>query len=62
MKKEYDFSNGIRGKYTQKYAEGVNIIKLDEEVAKVFPTSESVNDALKMLIKIMSQTNMPKIA
>ena len=33
MLEEYDFSKGIRGKYTQAYNDGVNIIKLDNVMA-----------------------------
>jgi len=29
MLEEYDFSNGIRGKYAKAYKEGVNIAKKD---------------------------------
>lgn len=32
MKKEYDFSKGVRGKYAKAYHEGVNIVKIDEDV------------------------------
>ncbi len=53
MLKEYDFSKGIRGKYAKKYNEGSNIIVLDPEVAKEFPDSESVNEALKYLLYII---------
>lgn len=53
MKKEYGFTNGIRGKYAKRYQEGVNIAKLDEDVTKVFPDTRSVNDALRTLIKLM---------
>jgi Zn/Cd-binding protein ZinT len=53
MLEEYDFSNGIRGKYTQAYKEGVNIIKLDSDVMKFFPDAKSVNEALRTLIKLM---------
>lgn len=52
---DYDFSKGIRGKYAQKYREGVNIVKLDDDVASVFPDSKSVNDALRALAKIIKQ-------
>lgn len=51
MKDEYDFSNGVRGKYAKQYAEGTNVILLDPDVAKEFPTSESVNKALRTLIQ-----------
>ena len=55
MLDEYDFSKGIRGKYAQRYAEGSNIVIIDPDVAEVFPDSESVNEALRLLIKISKQ-------
>ena len=51
MKDDYDFSKGVRGKYAKKFAEGANVIILDPEIAKLFPTSESVNKALRKLIE-----------
>ena len=51
MKNEYDFSKGVRGKYAKQYAEGTNVILLDPDVAKAFPTSESVNKALRSLLR-----------
>jgi len=52
MLDEYDFSKGIRGKYAERYAAGNNIAILEPDVAEVFPDSESVNEALRMLIRI----------
>ncbi|AOY80590.1 hypothetical protein BJP36_12330 [Moorena producens JHB] len=51
---EYDFSKGIRGKYAQRYSEGSNIVKLDDDVAEMFPDQKSVNDALRALANIIS--------
>ena len=51
MKNEYDFSKGERGKYAEKYAEGTNVVLLEPDVAKEFPTSKSVNNALRTLLK-----------
>ena len=51
MKAEYDFSRGVRGKYTQRLAKGSNIVVLDPDVAEVFKTSKMVNDALRNLTK-----------
>lgn len=51
MRDEYDFSKGVRGKYADKYAEGTNVVLLEPDVAKAFPTSESVNKALRSLIQ-----------
>ncbi|AOW99279.1 hypothetical protein BJP34_07245 [Moorena producens PAL-8-15-08-1] len=50
---EYDFSKGIRGKYAQRYREGSNIVKLDDDVAEMFPDEKSVNDALRALANII---------
>ena len=52
MRKEYDFSRGVIGKYAARYAEGTNVVLLDADVAPVFPDSKSVNDALRSLVKI----------
>ena len=38
MKKEYDFSKGVKGKYARKYKAGTNIVLLDPDVAKMFKT------------------------
>jgi len=53
MKKEYDFSKGVRGKYAGKYKAGTNIVLLDPDVAKVFKTPRSVNQALRSLTRII---------
>ena len=55
MLDEYDFSKGIRGKYAKRYNEGTNIIRLDDDVAKIFPDAKSVNEALRALGKIIHQ-------
>jgi len=47
-----DLGEGIRGKYYQRYQEGTNLILLDPDVAAAFPTSESVNQALRSLIEV----------
>ena len=47
MLPEYDFSGGARGKYAKRYAEGSNIVVLAPDLAELFPTSASVNDALR---------------
>ena len=53
MRKEYDFSKGIRGKYAKKYKAGTNIVVLDPDVATVFKTPRSVNQALRSLTQII---------
>ncbi len=51
MLAEYDFSNGIRGKYAAKYARGSNVVVLEPDVAKLFSTSKMVNRSLRGLAK-----------
>jgi hypothetical protein len=50
MKKEYDFTKGVRGKYAKHFEKETNLILLEPEVAKYFPTAKAVNRALKLLI------------
>jgi len=57
MLDEYDFSAGVRGKYTQRYREGTNIVRLDDDVAAMFPNSEEVNEALRVLGKLIKYHN-----
>ena len=59
MLDEYDFSSGVRGKYAKRYAAGSNVVVLSPDVAEVFPDSESVNEALRALIKIARQSTTP---
>jgi hypothetical protein len=56
MLDEYDFSKGVRGKYAARYAEGSNIVVLPPDLADVFPTSKSVEDALRGLIALARRT------
>jgi hypothetical protein len=49
---EYDFSNGVRGKYAKRYHQGSNIVVLEPDVAERFPNSEAVNQALRSLARI----------
>ena len=52
-----DFPGGLeRGKYVARMAEGSNIVRLDPDVARAFPDSASVNDALRSLLAIAERT------
>jgi hypothetical protein len=53
MLDEYDFSDGVRGKYVERFAKGCNVVVLDPDVAEVFTDSESVNQALRALAEII---------
>jgi hypothetical protein len=63
LRPEYDFSKmqgGVRGKYVERYQAGTNIILLDPDVAQAFPTSDAVNEALRLLMQI-AQRQKPNI-
>lgn len=52
MRAEYDFSKSMRGKYHKRLLkEGSNVVVLEPDVAKAFPDSASVNEALRVVIK-----------
>ena len=53
LRPEYDLSklrNGVKGKYADSYKQGTNVVLLEPDVAKAFPDSESVNNALRNLL------------
>ncbi|HYF48354.1 MAG TPA: hypothetical protein VEJ63_03055 [Planctomycetota bacterium] len=53
MRREYDFSNGVRGKYAARYRKGTNLVRIDSDLKDVFPDSESVNEALRAIAKVV---------
>lgn len=55
MLPEYDFSRGVRGKHYQAYKAGTNVVFLDPDVAKAFSDSVSVNQALRLLVKLAKE-------
>ena len=49
---EFDYSKAVRGKYYQRLLkEGANIVVLEPDIAKAFPDSASVNEALRVMLK-----------
>ena len=59
MRDHYDFSEGVRGKYAKRFAEGTNLVLLEPDVAKVFPNSESVNKALREVLAEREKADEP---
>ena len=53
MLEEYDFSNGVRGKYVERMKHADRIVLLEPDVAEIFPDSESVNRILRGLVPII---------
>lgn len=63
LRPEYDLAAlgpGVRGKYFERASAGTNIIRLDPDIATAFPTSESVNTALRMLVDVAEATSRRK--
>jgi hypothetical protein len=56
MLDDYDFSQGVRGKYVQRFAEGSNVVVLSPDVAEIFPDSESANAALRLLVEVAGRS------
>ena len=51
-----DLGEGVRGKYTKRFANGTNLVLLSPDVAKAFPDSASVNEALRGLLHIAERS------
>ena len=50
LRKQYPadlIKSGVRGKYAKRYREGTNVVVIDPDLHKLFPTSEAVNRALR---------------
>ena len=55
LRSEYELGelqNPVRGKYYARAMAGTNVVLLDPDVADAFPDAKSVNDALRLLIKV----------
>jgi hypothetical protein len=53
MLPEYDFSQGVRGRYARRYGRRTNMVVLEPDVAKAFPNAEAVNSSLRSLAEII---------
>jgi hypothetical protein len=51
MRKEYDFTHAVRGKYADRFPQDVVMVTLAPDVAAAFPDADAVNDALRVLLK-----------
>ena len=52
LRSEYDFKalkGGVRGNYFHAASAGANLVLIDPDLLKIFPDSESINGALRML-------------
>ncbi|MXS84051.1 hypothetical protein [Nitrosomonas oligotropha] len=59
MRKSYkrsDFATLERGKFFAEVAKGTSVVLLEPDVAKAFPTSKAVNEALTELLALTEKT------
>ncbi|MGB1110067.1 MAG: hypothetical protein ACPG4N_06910 [Gammaproteobacteria bacterium] len=58
MREEYDFANmkdGVQGKYADSLGETAVTVLLDSDVAKLFPSSQAVNEALRTMARVLRE-------
>ncbi|HQZ41107.1 MAG TPA: hypothetical protein PLH72_18945 [Vicinamibacterales bacterium] len=49
--REIDFSGGERGKYVERLRESGITVRIEPDVARVFPDATAVNEALRKVIR-----------
>lgn len=56
LRPEYDLSkllkDGVQGKYAERYRAGTNLVLLEPDVAKAFPSEKEVNEALRLVVQL----------
>ncbi len=58
MREQYKLENGQRGQYAHLFPQKPHVVVLSPDVAAVFPDSDSVNEALRVLVKA-AQAGVP---
>lgn len=62
LRPEYDLARlkgGVRGKYYRQAMAGTNLVLIERELAEVFPDTESVNRALRLLVNAAEAAARP---
>ena len=62
LKKEYDLSKMTvlpKGRFDPKRRIGSNVVILEPDIAKAFPSDEAVNEALRLLLKASNLSQRP---
>lgn len=54
--KRDQLGKGVRGKYLKYFTQGSNVVVLQPEIQKAFPTSEAVNKALASMLAFAQET------
>jgi hypothetical protein len=62
LRPEYDLrellKGGVRGKYVERYRSGTNLVLLEPDIAKAFPSDQADNEALRLVLKL---TQIPQV-
>jgi hypothetical protein len=56
--KRNELGKGVRGKYLKHIAQGSNVVVLQPEIQKAFPTSAAVNQALASMLAFAQETQV----
>jgi hypothetical protein len=56
--KRDQLGKGVRGKYFKHFTQGSNVVVLQPEILKAFPTSEAVNKALASMLAFAHETQV----
>lgn len=56
--KRDQLGKGVRGKYLKHFVQGSNVVVLQPEILKAFPTSEAVNKALASMLAFTHETQV----
>ena len=62
LRSKYGFASVedvVRSLYLKPYRARTNLILLDPELAKAFPTEDAVNDALRALLRMTELARLP---
>ncbi len=54
--KREQLGSGVRGKYLAQFRQASNVVVLQPEIYKAFPTSEAVNKALASMLAFARET------
>jgi hypothetical protein len=61
LRPEYEegfWKDAVRGKYAKEYAASAKVVRIAPDLATSFPSDESVNEALRLLLKVIEDTSL----
>jgi hypothetical protein len=62
MRAEYDFSKARTNPYAERANCGSNLVVIEPDLFEVFPSSDAVNDALRLIVKASAKAHKTKSA